>query len=373
MKTLTIKQAQEKLASILPSDIRMLATIFNRSRFDLFLVGGSVRDTFLGLEPKDFDVCTNANTEQIINILKSNNIDFNLQGEHFGVVVAKLSEDVEIASFRTDISQDTGSNKDTIVKIGCTIEEDVQRRDLTINGLFMNLTTNEIIDLVNGVNDLQQGICRFIGDANERLREDNLRSLRLIVRATKLKFNIEKKSFIAIQNLTELNIAKERILTELLKVDTNFDFLHKLLFESKLIFKILPNFNITECHNNVISINTMFVNILQNEDINILFKKLHVLKFPNEMINNIIFLIKIIKTEITEINPFHFFNDRKKISLSKNEILQFFDNDKNIEILLNFKPSSTLSQELMELGLSSKELGKAIEQFYFDNRLNILK
>lgn len=374
MKVLTQQQATEKLLAVLPDDIQLLSDLFTEKGFDLFLVGGCVRDAFLDKNPKDFDVATNALPEQVIEILTKANITNQLQGADFGVVVARMSEDIEIATFRTDADSGTGSNKETKVTVGVTIEDDVQRRDLTINALFMNLHTHEIIDLVGGIKDLNDGIIRTVGEATQRFKEDNLRKLRCIVRAIKDGFQIEDKTLHAIKNDPSLNVTKERIITELFKIDSEFNTLKKLLFESNLIFEILPNFNITNTETNtIVSLDSMFANILQNESLEDLNNKLNELKFPTTLSNNICFLIKFMKMDLTEINPFHFLKDRQKTKISNEDLILFFDNDKNIIELIKFKIKSDLSQELMNQGFKGKDLGLAIESFCFQNRTNILK
>lgn len=374
MKILTQQQATEKLLAVLPTDIQLLSDLFTEKGFDLFLVGGCVRDAFLDKNPKDFDVATNALPEQVIELLTKANITNQLQGADFGVVVARMSEDIEIATFRTDADSGTGSNKETKVTVGVTIEDDVQRRDLTINALFMNLETHEIIDLVGGIKDLNDGVIRTVGDPTQRFKEDNLRKLRAIVRAIKDGFQIEHKTLQAIKNDPSLNVTKERIITELFKIDSKFNTLKNLLFESNLIFEILPNFKITNIESNtIVSLDSMFANILQNENLKDLNKKLNDLKFPTVFSNNICFLIKTMKMDLTEINPFHFLKDRQKTNITNEDLILFFNNDKNIIELIKFKIKSDLSQELMNQGFKGKDLGLAIESFCFQNRTNILK
>ncbi len=162
MKTLTKEQAEQKLVSLLPSDIKILSDLFIKSGY------GCIRDTFLGKDPKDFDVCTNALPDEVLRILNENNIKCQLQGEAFGVVVSRITEDVEIATFRSDISGGTGNSSDDKVILGVTIEDDCKRRDFTINALFMNLSTTKIIDLVGGIDDLNNHwLYYFDGDRCE--------------------------------------------------------------------------------------------------------------------------------------------------------------------------------------------------------------
>jgi len=165
------------LYEIVPNSIKEITKLFTKAGKNLYLVGGSVRDFITGHDPKDFDVATDALPDEVMAILKGYRTQ--LQGEAFGVVVVFTDdqpEGVEIATFRQDISK--GRNPE--VKLGVTIEEDVTRRDLTINGMFFDLRTRKIIDLVGGYTDLKNGVIRMIGDPKLRIEEDPLRILRTL-------------------------------------------------------------------------------------------------------------------------------------------------------------------------------------------------
>jgi tRNA nucleotidyltransferase/poly(A) polymerase len=376
MKTISKDKAEKKLISILPNDVKILACAFNASGFQLFLVGGCIRDVFTGKTPKDFDVCTNAMPNQVIEILKNNNITFQLQGESFGVVVAKMSEDFEIATFRSDVDSGTGINNETIVTLGVTIEEDVKRRDLTINALFMDITNETIIDLVGGINDIRTSVIRTVGKPEDRFAEDHLRKLRAIVRAVKTNFIFDTNTFNSIKNNPTLNVAEERIFIELDKVDSNFSRLKSLLFISNLINSILPNLKLTAIdtikeHN----LDFMFANILKNEDPKTLFKSLNKLKFPNKLNNNICFLVTLMNTDLNQMNPLDFLKGRAKTDILTLEYHQMFDfhnsKNKNMTALLDFENDSNVSQEFMSKGFTGKELGDAISAHFFKNRTNI--
>lgn len=169
---------ESKLELDIPSPIWDLHNVFTQAGKKLYLVGGAVRDFVTGEAPKDFDLATDATPDEMKSILKDYRI--NLQGEKFGVIVVYgldgLPEGVEIATFREDITP--GRKPD--VKLGATIEDDVKRRDLTFNGLFYDLDEKEIIDLVGGVEDLNNKKIRMIGNPDERIKEDPLRILRII-------------------------------------------------------------------------------------------------------------------------------------------------------------------------------------------------
>lgn len=162
--------------------------------FDSYLVGGCVRDLLLGREPKDFDVVTNAEPEQIARIFSN----CRLIGKRFRLAHVCYGRDViEVATFRKAISDDKTQtprlNKDGRLlqdNIYGTIEEDVWRRDFTINALYYNIRDFSIIDYVGGMEDHKAGVIRLIGDAGERFREDPVRMLRAVRFAVKLAFRL---------------------------------------------------------------------------------------------------------------------------------------------------------------------------------------
>lgn len=160
------------------------------------LAGGCVRDGLLGKEPKDYDVATSARPEQVIQLFpKAQTV-----GAHFGVVVVKKGEhQIEIATFRSDGEYLDGRRPESVTF--SSPEEDAQRRDFTVNGLFENPLTGEIIDYVGGRADLKAGILRAIGDPVKRFEEDQLRLMRAVRFATVLGYEIEAGTWAAIQQL----------------------------------------------------------------------------------------------------------------------------------------------------------------------------
>jgi tRNA nucleotidyltransferase/poly(A) polymerase len=158
-----------------PKSIHKIHEIFKDNGFKLYLVGGAVRDTLMGRNPKDFDLATDAVPDKVKEMLPMYpTIE---SGEQFAVVNVVTEDDTyEIATFREDVGK--GRRPDE-VKFS-TIDKDVLRRDLTINALFYDLDTNEIVDLVGGISDLENGIVRTVGKAEDRFDEDKLRILRAL-------------------------------------------------------------------------------------------------------------------------------------------------------------------------------------------------
>lgn len=203
--------------------------------------GGCVRDRLLGLEPKDFDIATSARPEEVVALFPG----ANEVGAHFGVVIAKQGgHHVEIATFRTDGSYKDGRRPEKVTF--STPEEDAQRRDFTVNGLFEDPDTRAVIDHVGGLIDLRAGVLRAIGDPVARFTEDGLRLLRAVRFSTKLGFEIEPRTLAAILQCAPLleKISPERIRDEFSKIllDSRRRAGVELLVETGLMTYIVPEF-----------------------------------------------------------------------------------------------------------------------------------
>jgi poly(A) polymerase len=164
------------------------------SGFKAYLVGGCVRDLVLGREPEDYDVATDAHPERVQALFPSS-VDV---GARFGVIlVVADSAQVEVATFRSDVGYSDGRHPDR-VEYSNLPEEDVRRRDLTINGLMLDMETQQILDFVGGREDLRQGIVRAIGTPELRFREDRLRMVRAVRFAARFGYVIEPATLRAI-------------------------------------------------------------------------------------------------------------------------------------------------------------------------------
>jgi len=181
-------ESKSDMWDIIPQSVKDLHTLFQSAGKKLYLVGGSVRDFLTGDKPKDFDLATNALPDEVLEII-GDKFRTNLQGKAFGVVVVytkEVPEGMEIATFRSDIYDDKlGKTRNPDVKF-TTIDQDVLRRDLRINGLFYDLDKREIVDLVGGVEDIKNKKINMIGDPDLRIKEDPLRILRAIRMACRL-------------------------------------------------------------------------------------------------------------------------------------------------------------------------------------------
>src|SRR3954463_7463450 len=171
--------------------------------FQAYLVGGCVRDLLLGREPKDYDVATDANPQQVMEIFP----ETYAVGAQFGVVLVPAPAPdtglaVEVATFRSDIGYSDGRHPDE-VRFSREPEEDVARRDFTINGMLLDPLTGEVLDFVGGRKDLDGGVIRAIGDPERRFAEDKLRMLRAVRFAARFEYAIERATFKAIEKLAD--------------------------------------------------------------------------------------------------------------------------------------------------------------------------
>lgn len=161
----------------------------HKTGYQAYLVGGGVRDALIGRVPKDFDVATNATPEQVKGMFRRCRII----GRRFRLAhVYSRHELIEVATFRA--AQDTSADQPGILlrdnEYG-SIEEDAQRRDITINAIYYNIADYSIVDYANGMQDIQARIIRLIGEPSRRYQEDPVRMLRVIRFAAKLQFAIE--------------------------------------------------------------------------------------------------------------------------------------------------------------------------------------
>lgn len=183
--------------------------------FKSYFCGGCVRDYLLGVEPKDWDITTYAIPEDIERIFPKT-VDV---GRSFGVMIVVLDgEEFEVATLRTDSVFGDGRRPSGV--FFSNAEEDVKRRDFTVNGLLYDPESFEIIDYVGGIADLEKKIIRAIGEPGRRFKEDYLRMIRAVRFAARLGFEIENETLRAIRKNAgfSVNISAERIADELSKM-----------------------------------------------------------------------------------------------------------------------------------------------------------
>ncbi|MDR0306426.1 MAG: CCA tRNA nucleotidyltransferase [Chitinispirillales bacterium] len=223
----------------LTAAVHIVKTLISRG-FEAFFAGGWVRDFVMNSSQKsDIDIATNATPEAIRQIF-GQTIGV---GEQFGVmIVVESGIPFEVATFRSDIGIKDGRHPEQVVFTDA--KNDALRRDFTINGMFYNPFTEEIIDYTEGQRDIREKVIRAIGDPNQRFSEDYLRMLRAIRFAARFGYEIEEQTFSAVKNnnthIKEISV--ERIFTEMSKmlIQKNPGLSIELLHESGLLAQILP-------------------------------------------------------------------------------------------------------------------------------------
>ena len=211
--------------------------------FTALWAGGCVRDHLLDKTPKDYDVATNATPKQVRKIFaKLKTLDV---GASFGVIIVvgpRGAGEVEVATFRSDGSYTDGRRPDSVTF--STPEEDAQRRDFTINGMFLDPLEHKVLDYVGGERDLSQGYIRAIGDPHDRMREDKLRMLRAVRFTAHLEFGLARATKAAITEMSkEIHVVSaERIAAELRRMltDQHRHVAIELADEVGLLREILP-------------------------------------------------------------------------------------------------------------------------------------
>lgn len=212
------------------------------NKFEAYFAGGSVRDILLGQDPKDIDIATSATPDQIQKLFPDN-IPI---GKQFGVILVKgKNHQFEVATFREE-GPYLDKRRPSYVKF-TSAENDAKRRDFTINGMFYDPITNKIIDYVGGQEDIKKKTIRFIGDAVDRIKEDNLRLIRAIRFKVTLNFQYSDETFSLITSNSSLikNVSPERLRDELNKI-LQSERRHIGLTElsqSKIIDYIIPEIN----------------------------------------------------------------------------------------------------------------------------------
>jgi tRNA nucleotidyltransferase (CCA-adding enzyme) len=218
MKEANVKIFNKKLN--IPGSVKNEITeIINRltsNGFECYLVGGSVRDLVLGHEVLDYDFATDALPENVTRLFRKV-IPTGIK--HGTVSVLMKEKQYEITTYRSDGKYLDGRRPETI-SFSKTLEEDVRRRDFTINGLAYDMKKEQIIDYVSGLDDIDRKIITTIGDPISRFSEDGLRPFRACRFASKLYFSIEKNTFNAISGTLDIakQVSSERIRDELLKL-----------------------------------------------------------------------------------------------------------------------------------------------------------
>ncbi|MCR4328646.1 MAG: CCA tRNA nucleotidyltransferase [Patescibacteria group bacterium] len=231
----------------IPKEVKEVAKTLTGAGFEAYLVGGCVRDLLLKKEPKDWDIATNATPQEVQKLFEDS-----VYENTFGTVGVKTdSEDprikiVEVTTYRIE-GKYTDMRHPDEVKFAKTIEEDLSRRDFTINALALSTVEGmaaKIVDPFHGQEDLKNGIIRTVGDPTERFNEDALRLMRAVRLAVELGFAIDSvtRNAIAMQSESLAMIARERVRDEFIKIIEAMDAAKGILLleDTGLLRHIMP-------------------------------------------------------------------------------------------------------------------------------------
>ena len=226
----------------LPQKVHDIIETLQAAGFEAYAVGGCIRDSVLGKEPDDWDITTSAKPEEVKKLFRRT-IDTGIM--HGTVTIMIEKEGFEVTTYRIDGKyEDSRHPKD--VTFTANLKEDLRRRDFTINAMAYN-EKDGLIDIFEGIEDIERGLVRCVGDAKERFKEDALRMMRAVRFSAQLGYTIEEKTKEAIKELapTLLHISAERIQTELVKllVSDHPDYL-RTAYEIGITAQVLPEFDI---------------------------------------------------------------------------------------------------------------------------------
>lgn len=199
--------------NIVPKAVRLVADCLHANGFQAFVVGGAVRDFLLGRDIVEYDMATDAEPTMVRKIFKRT---APTGIKHGTVLVIEDDMPIELTTFRSDGNYSDGRRPDEI-RFAKTVEEDLSRRDFTVNAFAYDMHTKRLVDLFKGEADLRDGVIRSVGDAYERFQEDGLRIMRACRFAAKLGFEIEAETFAAIADCLSVfaKVSAERVRDEL--------------------------------------------------------------------------------------------------------------------------------------------------------------
>lgn len=367
-----------KANMFVPDDIKSIATVFKGNGYKLFIVGGAVRDFLLNQKIKDYDLATDAVPDKVEQMLNKAGLKTVSTGKAFGVINVFTDQgEYEIATFRVDSKEGDGRRPDSVSFTN--IEGDVMRRDLTINALFYDIDTKEIVDLVGGVNDLKNGVVRTVGSPEERFNEDRLRILRAIRFSGRFGSELDPQVDAALTKNASLDgISEERIRDEFIKgIKSAKSVKHFLTLIDKYnlfdwIFKGLKvNKDFLEERDHILVISTLLV----GNDPSVVAKQLNELKYTVDEIKGITFLINLLHLSIDTAVPLK--RMQKNSGINNTQIVKFGNhhniNSKVLNAFSNFNLTVSGEELMRKLGLKQgKELGNAINKAEYENFQKLL-
>ncbi|MCR5436248.1 MAG: HD domain-containing protein [Treponema sp.] len=233
----------------IPQILKDFNLIFEKAGYEAYLVGGAVRDIFLKQKASDWDITTNATPQEVMKLFK---LVIPTGIEHGTVTVHFKKHEIEVTTFRTESDYTDGRHPDKI-EYAATIDEDLSRRDFTMNAIAINLKNGKITDPFHGRKDIRKKIIRTVGNPHERFMEDGLRPVRALRFASQLNFSIEKQTYLQIFEADIqkkiCSISVERFRDEFLKMmkSEKPSIGIKLMEETGILKLFIPE--ILECRN----------------------------------------------------------------------------------------------------------------------------
>ena len=368
-EALETRPARMKLGMSIPPDLRMISDMFRSAGEELYIVGGAVRDTLLNKTPKDYDLATGAAPEAVIDIVSndpSNKVD--LTGKSFGVVRVWTPEgnEYEIATFRKDIG--SGRRPDAVEFT--SIEDDVKRRDLTINALFYDMDSGEVVDYVGGIEDIKSGVVKAVGDPMQRFQEDKLRILRAARFAARLGSDLDPETEAAILSDNDLaDVSPDRIRDEVVKGITtaqNVGHFLELLRNLDLYDQIFPGLQVDQNTSaNTKDTPVQLALMLGANNPNQVKSVLKGMKYSNDEVATVIFLMKF--PEITKDSAPAMKKEFNRIKMDPGRLQEFAPaanvSQKTVNSFLEFTsaPPAASPRDLMSQGLKGPEIGIAMQ------------
>ena len=352
-----------------PADLKKIADMFSDADQEMYIVGGAVRDALLKKTPKDYDLATDADPEAVIDIVSQdpeNKVD--LTGKSFGVVRVwtQLGNEYEIATFRKDIG--SGRRPDAVEFT--SIEDDVKRRDLTINALFYDLDSGEVVDYVGGIEDIRNATIRAVGDPAQRFQEDKLRILRAVRFAARLGSDLDPETELSILKDNDLTqVSPDRIRDEVVKgIESaqNIDHFLELLDSLDLYSQIFPSLTVTlKPGSSSKNIAVQLALMLRDNNPNEVGSVLKKMKYSNSEVDATLFLMKF--SNITKETAPAMKKEFNRIKLEPKS-LQAFSTAANIssrstDAFINFASAAPAAspRDLMAQGLQGPEIGVAMQ------------
>lgn len=221
----------------IPKEVSYVTSTLKKAGFEAYLVGGCVRDLILDRKPKDWDITTNAKPEQIQELFEHTFYE-NSYGT-VGIVSDETSEDslktIEVTPYRLESAYSDERHPDNVI-FSEKLEDDLKRRDFTINALAYNVSSETLVDLYQGIKDLERKTIKTVGNPDDRFSEDTLRILRAVRFATELEFAIDfetQNSVLKFANKLK-NVSKERIRDEFIKMIMSNNPMNGVILSQKL-------------------------------------------------------------------------------------------------------------------------------------------